>query len=73
MREHANAPKHVNHQLWLTAGEEQGRRGYWFRGEASISQLLAGLVGLPLMVASPTDNVETYWERPIVGDTRSAA
>ena len=34
--------------------EEDGQKGYRFRGEASVSELLAGLVGLPLMVASLT-------------------
>jgi DNA invertase Pin-like site-specific DNA recombinase len=33
---------------------ENGEVGYRFRGEASVSELLAGLVNLPLTVASPT-------------------
>ena len=37
--------------------EENGVRGYRFRGQASVSDLLAGLVSLPLTVASPTGSV----------------
>jgi hypothetical protein len=33
---------------------EDGVVGYRFRGEASVSELLAGLTNLPLMVTSPT-------------------
>jgi len=38
---------------------ENGEVGYRFRGEASISELLAGSITLPLMVASPT-GFETF-------------
>jgi hypothetical protein len=35
-------------------GEENGQRGYYFRGTAVIDGLFAGLIGLALMTTSPT-------------------
>lgn len=46
--------------------EENGEVGYRFRGDVSISELLAGLAGLPLMVTSPTGTVNS-WNMPFVG------
>jgi hypothetical protein len=48
---------------------------YRFSGIDTTKKLIAGLVGLRLhpYMASPTGNGDTYWELPIVGDTRRAA
>ena len=46
--------------------EEHGEVGYRFRGEASVSELLAGLAGLPLMVTSPTGTAPLRRPTPIV-------
>jgi site-specific DNA recombinase len=47
--------------ILFEATEEDGQRGYRFRGDASIMQLLSGLVGLPLTVASPAGFEPAFW------------
>jgi site-specific DNA recombinase len=47
-------------------------RGYRFRGEASMGQLLAGVVDLPTNVASPTGHT-LLWKPEIKGKARVAA
>jgi hypothetical protein len=44
-----------------------------YRTRSRDAELLSLYCGSNTLLASPTDKVETYWERPIVGDTRRAA
>lgn len=62
--------KLVEGRILFTPDRENGR--YTFRMTGTLANFFSGIV-CPQAMASPTGNLETYWERPISGDTRRAA
>jgi hypothetical protein len=58
--------------LRFTPIVDERRRGYAFEGAIALDRLVSGVVDLSLLMASPTGDNESYYEAPIVGDTRAA-